>query len=205
MNGELILITLNKLTPPLWISEENLSVLFYATPFLSQKSVLIEWRWVCCQLTYCWFLVSLEALWRLAGPSVTLGLSLRIIPKKKNWAIECPGMHVRNTIKLCIYYYVFLMSSYIFKMFLLAMFGKLTIVLVESSLWFETAMKLHKRALKRNCRKLRDTRHCFNVYKMFTWHPLTLVNARSYDDILSVCWSVPKIPPRVLNILLTAD
>ena len=30
--------------------------------------------------------------------------------------------------------------SYIFKMNLLAMFGKLTIALLESSLWFETAM-----------------------------------------------------------------
>ena len=30
------------------------------------------------------------------------------------------------------------MSSYIFKMLLLAMFTKLTIVLLESSLWFET-------------------------------------------------------------------
>ena len=37
--------------------------------------------------------------------------------------------------------YVFLMSSYILKMLLLAMLGKLVIVLLESSLCFETAVK----------------------------------------------------------------
>ena len=36
----------------------------------------------------------------------------------------------------------FLMPSYILKMFLLVMFGKLIIVLLESSLFFETAMSL---------------------------------------------------------------
>ena len=37
--------------------------------------------------------------------------------------------------------YVFLMSSYLLKMLLLAMLGKLIIVLLESSLCFETAVK----------------------------------------------------------------
>ena len=39
-------------------------------------------------------------------------------------------------ILLC-FFYVFLH----FKMFLLAMFGKLTVLLLESSLWFETTVK----------------------------------------------------------------
>ena len=68
-------------------------------------------------------------------------LFLRIFPKKKNWAIKRPDMLVQGTFMLCLYYYFFLMSSYILKMFLLAMFGKLTIVLLESSLCFETAVK----------------------------------------------------------------
>ena len=50
-------------------------------------------------------------------------------------------MHAQGAIMLYLYYHVFLMPSYIFKMFLLDMFGKLTIVLLESSLWFETAVK----------------------------------------------------------------
>ena len=37
---------------------------------------------------------------------------------------------------------MFFMSSYIFKMLLLAMFGKLTIVLLESSVSFENVMSL---------------------------------------------------------------
>ena len=44
-------------------------------------------------------------------------------------------------VMLCLYYYVFLMSSYILKMLLLAMFGKLIIVLLELSVCFETAVK----------------------------------------------------------------
>ena len=44
-------------------------------------------------------------------------------------------------IMLCLYYYVFLMSYDILKMILLAMFGKLIIVLIESSLCFDTAVK----------------------------------------------------------------
>ena len=50
-------------------------------------------------------------------------------------------MHAKGTIMLCLYYYVFLMSSYMFKMFLLLMFGKLSIVLLQSNLGFETAVK----------------------------------------------------------------
>ena len=50
-------------------------------------------------------------------------------------------MHVKGTVILCLHHYVFLTSSYIFKMLLLAMFWKLTIVLLKLSLWFETAVK----------------------------------------------------------------
>ena len=74
-------------------------------------------------------------MWRLAGLSVTLGLS----------SIKRPDVLARQgTVMLCLYYYVFLMSSYILKMFLLAMFGKLITVLLESSLCFETAVKQFK-------------------------------------------------------------
>ena len=48
-----------------------------------------------------------------------------------------------------LYYYAFLMSSYTFKMFLLAMFVKLTIVLLESSLWFETAVNQFEKFIKK--------------------------------------------------------
>ena len=62
--------------------------------------------------------------------------------KEKYLPIKPPGVHAQGTIMLCLYYYVFVMSYYIFKMFLLAMFGKLAIVFLESSIWFKTAMGL---------------------------------------------------------------
>ena len=37
-------------------------------------------------------------------------------------------MHAQGTIMLCLYYHVFVMPYYIFKMFLLAMFGNLVIL-----------------------------------------------------------------------------
>ena len=49
-------------------------------------------------------------------------------------------MLAKGTIMLCLYYYVFLMSSYMFKMFILRMF-ELSIVLLQSNLGFETAVK----------------------------------------------------------------
>ena len=53
VHGGLTLITLkNKQTIlPLWILEEHLSVLSYATSILVRKSVLIIWPWDCYQLT----------------------------------------------------------------------------------------------------------------------------------------------------------
>ena len=62
--------------------------------------------------------------------------------KEKNLPIKPSGVHAQGIIMLCLYYYVFVMSNYIFKMFLLAMFWKLAIVFLESSVWFETAMDL---------------------------------------------------------------
>ena len=69
-------------------------------------------------------------------------VALRILPKKKNWQIKRPGVHARGTIMLCLYYYLLLISSYILKTFLVVMFGKLKIAVLESSLLFETAMSL---------------------------------------------------------------
>ena len=64
------------------------------------------------------------------------------LTKEQNLTITPSGVHAQGTIMLCLYYYVFVMSYYIFKMFLLAMFGKLAIVFLESSVWFKTAMGL---------------------------------------------------------------
>ena len=64
------------------------------------------------------------------------------VTKERNLPIKPPDVHAEGTIMLCPYYYVFVISSYIFKMFLLAMFGKLAIVFLESSVWFKTAMDL---------------------------------------------------------------
>ena len=62
--------------------------------------------------------------------------------KEKNLPIKPPRVHAQITIMPRLYYYVFVMSYYIFKMFLLAMFEKLAIVFLESSVWFKTAMGL---------------------------------------------------------------
>ena len=124
-----------------WISEGHLSVLFYATPFLVPKSVLIKCRWDCYLLTglssnflrnLVKIIRSLSHFWNREEDVYQLSLS--ILPKKKNWAIKLP-MWAQGVSMLCLYYFVFLMSSHIFKMFLLAMLGKVTIVLLELSLW----------------------------------------------------------------------
>ena len=142
----------------LWISEEHLSVLSYGTPFLIRKSfqglkTLFWWNSAGTVISWwVWSLISLEVLWRLAGLSVTLGFSSQTRKKafpnflleyyqRKKWAIKRSDVLAQGTVMLCLYYYVFLMSSYILKMFLLAMFGKSIIVLLESSLCFETTMK----------------------------------------------------------------
>ena len=77
-------------------------------------------------------------------------------------------MLAQGTVMLYLYYYVFLMSSYFLKMFLLAMFGKLIVVLLESSLCFETAVKQFKTPQRRSEEKLQkpeDTQRCFNVIR----------------------------------------
>ena len=92
----------NKQTLPFWISEEHLSVLFYATPFLVWISALIEWLWDCYQ-----FLVSsiFRTLVKIGRSFSYFGifiaykkegisqLSLRISPKKQNWAITRQDVH----------------------------------------------------------------------------------------------------------------
>ena len=62
--------------------------------------------------------------------------------KKKKLPIKPPVVHTQGTTMLCLYFYVFLMSYYIFKMFLLPVFGKLAIVFLDSSEWFKTATGL---------------------------------------------------------------
>ena len=117
-----------------------------------QKTVLIEWHCDCYQLaslisSFFRSLVKIRRSFSHFGIFIAKKdeevsqLSLRIIPKKKNWIIKHLDGHVQSTIMLCLYYDVSLMSFYIFKIFLLTMFGKLTIVLPELSLWFGTAVK----------------------------------------------------------------
>ena len=95
------------------------------------------------------------------------------------------------------------MYSYIFKMFLLVTFEKLAIVLLESSLWFETAVKQFETSWRRSEEKLESQET--HVVSTSIRRRLTLVNARFYDDVLGVCWSVPKIPSHTLIIFLCAD
>ena len=168
------------------MSEEHLFVLFYATPFLVRKSVLIEWCWYCYQLTgliSCFFrslvriIRSLSYFWifnanKKATPNFFIEYYQRkIIDQSKGEMCSYKEL-------LCYAYTImfFLWLLYILKMFLLFMFGKLIIVLLESSLCFETAVKqfkIHKGALKKNWRNPGDIRHCFNVIRSIydvAWH-----------------------------------
>ena len=133
----------------MWISEEHLSVLFYATPFLVKTSRPLSHFGI--------FIGNKEE-----GVSQ---IFLRILLKKKIWAIKRLDVLAQGTVMLCLYYYVFLMSSYILKMLLLAMLGKL--VLLESRLcqWNNLKKDLHKDALEKNWRNRRDTRRCFKVIR----------------------------------------
>ena len=136
----------------LWILEEHLSVLSYVTSILVQKSVLIIWPWDCYQLTglvsnFFRNFIKISQFLSHFGVFITnkeegvLHCSQNVT-KEKNLPIKPPDVHAEGTIMLCLYYYVFVISYYIFKMFLLAMFGKLAIVFLESSVWFKTAMDL---------------------------------------------------------------
>ena len=148
LNGKLILITLNKQTNTTFVSLRGVFICFILCNIILSSKVCFN-RMTLRLLS---FDIS-RLLGGLAGSSVTLRFSSQIrekaFPKflcesyqrKRNWAIKRPDVHMHGTIMLCLYYYVFLMSSYTFKMFLLALFGKLTIVLLESSLWLEPTVK----------------------------------------------------------------
>ena len=127
-----------------WISEEHLCVLVYETPFLVPKSVLIKCRWDCYLLIglSSSFLRSLVKIIRSLSHFGILNanreedvyqLSLSILPKNTTKQSNSQ-MWAQGAIMLCLYYCVFLMFPYIFKMFLLVMLGKVTIVLLELSL-----------------------------------------------------------------------
>ena len=154
VHGGLTLITLkNKQTTlPLWILEEHLSVLSYATSILVRKSVLIIWPWDCYQLTGLisnFFRNFIKIIQFLSHFGVFITNKEEGVPhcsqnlmKGKNLPIKPPRVHAQINIMLCLYYYVLEMSYYIFEMFLLAMFGKLAIVFLESSVCFKTAKGL---------------------------------------------------------------
>ena len=162
--SELILVNLTKQTNTTFVNLRGVFICFLlCDTILSSKVfsrfenlVLIEYLWDCYQLTG---LISsfFRSLVKTSRPLSDFGILiankeegvsqifLRILPKKKNWAIKRSDVLAQGTVILCLYYYVFLMSSYILKMFLLAMFGKLIIVLLESSLCFEIAVKQFER------------------------------------------------------------
>ena len=116
------------------------------------KSVLIIWPWDCHHFTG---LISnfFRNFIKINQSLSHFGLFItnkeegvphcsQILTKEKKLPIKLPDVHAQDTIMLCLYYYVFMMSYYSFKMFLLAMFGKLAIVFLELSVWFKTAMGL---------------------------------------------------------------
>ena len=154
---DLILVTLIKQTNTTLVNLRGAFICFIlCDTILSSKvfsrfqnTVLIEQRWDRYQLTG---LISsfFRSLVKISRPLSHFGifiLFLRILPKKKIWAITCQmcsqssDVLAKGTVMICLYYYVFLMSSYILIMFLLTMFGKLIIVLLESSFCFQTAVK----------------------------------------------------------------
>ena len=143
VHGGLTLITLkNKQTTlPLWILEKHLSILSYKASVLVRKSVLIIWPWDCYQLTGLisnFFRNFIEISQFLSDYGVFITNKEEDVPhcsqnltKEKNLPIKAPDMHTQDTIMLCLYYYVFVMSYYILKIFLLVMFGKLPILFLE--------------------------------------------------------------------------
>ena len=129
VHGGLTLITLkNKQTTlPLWILEEHLSVLSYATSILVWKSALIIWPWDGYQLTgpnsnFFRNVIKISQFLIHFGFSPQtrkkeFPIVLRILWKKKNLPIKPLGVHANGTVMVCLYYYVFVISYYIFKMF----------------------------------------------------------------------------------------
>ena len=127
VHGGLTLITLkNKQTIlPLWILEEHLSVLSYATSILVRKSVLIIWPWDCYQLTglisnFFRNFIKISQFLNHFGVFITnkeegVFHCSQNLTKEKNLSIKPPGVHVQGTIMLCLYYYVFVMFYYILK------------------------------------------------------------------------------------------
>ena len=132
------------------ISKEHLYVLLYVTSSLVQKSVLIKWHWGCypltCQIIICQQLYedqpvpqSLQDFHYKQGTKGSLLLS-ESYQRKTLTSQTSTRAHMRHYYAML--QYVFLMFSYILKMFLLTMFWKLTFVLLDSSLQFETAISL---------------------------------------------------------------
>ena len=141
VHGGLTILKNKQITLPLWILSEYLSVLSYVTSILVWKSVLIICPWNCYQLTdlisnFFRNFIKISQFLSHFGVFITnkeegvLHCSQNVT-KEKNLPIKPPDVHAEGTIMLCLYYYVFVISYYIFKMFLLAMFGKLAIVFLE--------------------------------------------------------------------------
>ena len=133
----------------------DLSVLFYATPFLVRMCVSIEWRWDCYQLTdqNSSFLRSLVKISRslsyfgifIANKEEGVSqLFLRILPKKKklsNQKSRCA--HTRHCFAMPVLY-VFLMSSYMLKMFFISHIWEVN----DCTAWVKPVLKLQRNSLK---------------------------------------------------------
>ena len=114
--------------------------------------MLIIWPWDCYQLTgqisnFFRNFIKISQFLNHFGVFITnkekgVPHCSQNLMKEKHFPIKPAGVDAQGTVMLCLYYYVFGMSYYIFKMFLSAMFGKLAIVFLESSVWFKTAMGL---------------------------------------------------------------
>ena len=151
--SELIVVTLIKQTNTTFVNLRGAFICFILChTILSSKVfsrfkniILVEKCWDCYQLTGL-FSSFFKSLVKISQPLSHFGI---FIANKKEGISHQRIKFQQSKDLMCshkahampLYYYVFLMFSYSLKMFLLAMFGKLIIVLLESSLYFETAVK----------------------------------------------------------------
>ena len=131
--SELILVTLIKQTNTTFVNLRGAFICFILChTILSSKVfsrfkniILVEKRWDCYQLTGL-FSSFFKSLVKISRPLSHFGifiankeegfsqLFLKILPKKKIWAIKRSDVLPQGTVMLCLYCYVFLMSSYFF-------------------------------------------------------------------------------------------
>ena len=155
-----------------------------------------------------WSLVSLVALWRLAASSVTLEFSLQTRKKafrnffsesyqRKKLSNQTPTCARTGTIMLCLYYYLLLISFYIFT-FLFTFLSISHVWEVNNTTWVKpmnwNCSETVWNFIKTLWRKIVETQETHEAVPTSIRRRLTLVNSCFYDDILDISWSVPKMP-----------